>query len=127
MLIKSCAQFFREAAGKRCKKTIAGAMTLDTWEETIEDCKNQLLAQNCPEKDIVINDNGLYFPGGFLLKPREYSVSFGIMKIRSQDYGFKSDNSSEYCWGNKVGAKIINNCLVKECDNGRTITFEIVE
>lgn len=127
MVINSAASFFRAANGKKVIKYVEGALTIESWDDTVENCKQQLIAQNCPVDKIIINESGLQYPGGFIMKPKESAKAIGTMQIRSSDYGFKADNAESIVWGDKKGAKIVNGNLVKEYDNGRKIIFEIME
>lgn len=122
----SAAAFFRDAHGRKVIKRVTGAMTVETWDATLAESLRQLREQGCPEDKIKVDDIGLQYPGGFLMRPKEYAESVGRMTVRSADYIFAAPDGRNI-YGDKKGAKVEGSQLVKEYPDGRRITFEIAD
>lgn len=124
--ITSAAAFFRAANGKRVTRTAHGMATLETWPERVEDVKAQLLAQGCAADRITIDEGGIHWPGGYILKPKHGKAVTGLFITRSADYTFTPEGEDRPIYGNKKGATVVGGALIKEIGNGARYEYRIV-
>lgn len=129
MNIATAAAFYRAANGKRVRRTIEGQPVLDNWAEKVADVRRQLLEQGCPESDIEEDSKSLTWPGGFLLKPRQYRQEEGTLNIRSSSMLFTNPlmRDGAPIVGDKKGSRVEEGRLVRDLPNGARVTFELME
>ena len=123
----SAKSWFAAHNGARVLKTVEGVPCLEDWETISAECMEQLRAQGCPEDKIELTDKGLFWPGAFLLKPKLRKAATGTLKVRSKDYGFTPDDSDRPIWGDKAGAVVDGEKLIKTYPSGMIVTFQKAE
>lgn len=126
---KSAAEFFRAASGKRVRKTVTGVQTVEQWPAIRDNIVRQLLEQGAKREAIEISDSQVAIGNQFWRAPAMRSEEFGILNVRSADYGFIPEcgrTNGRPIMGDKKGAKIEGAALVKEYDNGMRVRFEIM-
>jgi hypothetical protein len=128
MSYSSAAAFYRACPGKRVARVITGQPVLDDWEAARFNVLEQLRAQSCPADKITDDAKGLSWPGGFLLKPRQYRREVGALEIRSNDMLFSNPDmrDGQPITGDKRGSRIEDNRLVRDLPNGARVSFEIL-
>lgn len=127
---KSAAEFFRAANGKRVRKTVTGVLTVEQWPAVRDDIVRQLLEQGAKLEDIRIDDSQVAIGSQFWRAPAMRGEEFGILNVRSADYGFLPEcgrTNGRPIFGDRKGCKVEGAALVKEYENGMRVCFEIMD
>jgi len=115
--MKSAAEFFRLAHGKKVIRFIEGRPCLDTWEQDKERIKASWMAQGASPSEITEDASGnLKCRSSFVLVPKQMKEEVGAFEVRSGDYIFTPDRTGTKVYGEKKGAKVIDGFLVKDLD-----------
>ena len=127
--IKTAAEFFRRADGKRVLKQITGVKTFEDWPEMVREVTHSLEQHGAvPGVDYIVKEDRVEWGGGgHMLRPRMRASETGKFTVRSKDYGFQPDRLDCQIRGDMKGAKVnTGGQLVKTYAHGMTVTFTII-
>ncbi len=121
-VIKSSKKFFELANGKNVTREAVDMITIEGWDDFVANAEKQLASQGCT--DITFDKDGNLCAGRQIWrKPKVSKTTKGIMVVRSKDYIFQYDQKESF--GDKTGAKVIDNKLVIETIGGGSFHYTI--
>jgi hypothetical protein len=121
----SASAWFATNHSKRVSKSITGITTASDWPELAAKIIAQLSANSIP---YTLTEDKLEWGAGkgqlaYSHRPALQAYQEGVLTVRSKDYGFLPDGLDNTVWGDKAGAKIVDNSMVKNYPNGMVVIF----
>lgn len=122
---QSTAEWFRAHNGKRVSKAITGITCSEDWDVLATKIIAELDANNTPY-ELTANELRWNHSKGqiaYSQRPALHTYQEGWFTVRSKDYGFLPDGFSNTVYGDKRGAVIVGDSMVKTYPDGMVITF----
>ena len=124
--------FFDITLTHAVRRTVIGGLTLDEWDDFVENAKKSFISQGISESDIEETEKKLSIKstGQFWLRPKTPRVMTGKIVVRSNDFYFESDQfdtglAKSYCEKSKV--ILDNGELELTALNGSKIRYSIID